>query len=158
MKKKVIAVIGAILFVTIIIAAVLIGKVVKQHMPTKKEANVYEYFGISQVSDLESYTQAFNNGESVVPIELNRSLTEEMAFCKDGQMYLDYDYVHDTLNKRFYWDANENVLLYTTASDLIKAEADSKDYYIGKKKTDKENYISLSVFCYAYLSDLYIYS
>ena len=33
---------------------------------------------------------------------------------------------------RFYWDHNENKLLYTTATDLISADADSTSYYVTK--------------------------
>lgn len=143
MKKKVIPVIIAVTALVVIIAGVFLGKIIVQHMPTKEKIDVYEYFGISEEESSEKKTEVSNLGDIVVPIELNRSLTENQALYSAGQMYLDFDYVHDTLNKRFYWDANENILLYTTASDLIKVPADSKDYYIGKKKTNKEYKIVL---------------
>lgn len=70
-------------------------------------------------------------------IILNYDLAEEKALFKDGIIYLNFNYVHDKLNDRFYWDANENILLYTTSANVVKASADSKDYYIGRKKIQR---------------------
>lgn len=50
----------------------------------------------------------------------------------DGNVYLDYDTVHDMINSRFYWDANENKLLYATATDLVSADAESTSYNVTK--------------------------
>ena len=56
-------------------------------------------------------------------------------------LYLDYHFVHDVLNKRFYWDANENILLYTTADDVVSANAEATTYMIGKSSNDYERVI-----------------
>ena len=50
----------------------------------------------------------------------------------DGNVYLDFETVHDKINSRFFWDANENKLLYTTATDLISTDAESTTYYVTK--------------------------
>ena len=143
MKKKVIIASSAVIFVIVLAMLLILGRTIKKRMPTKEEVNVYEYFGVSGIESQEGYAEALASGEKVIPIELNRSLTDEKAFYSSGQMYLDYAFVHDTLNKRFYWDSNENILLYATASDLIKVPADSIEYYIGKKKTKKDYKIVL---------------
>ena len=46
------------------------------------------------------------------------------------------------LNKRFYWDANENLLIYTTATSVIKAGLDSKTYDINKSSNTKDYVIA----------------
>ena len=60
--------------------------------------------------------------EDEAAIELNHNLEEEKALIRDGAVYLNYNYVHDYLNDRFYWDANENILLYTTSSNVVNPQ------------------------------------
>ena len=38
------------------------------------------------------------------------------------------------MNKRFYWDGNENVLTYTTANEIIRAEVGQMSYTVNKNK------------------------
>ena len=78
----------------------------------------HEYFGMES--------------DSQVAITLNNTVLEEFATLIDGQVYLDYNFVHDIINERFYWDANENILLYTTSSDVVSAHAEENKYMIGK--------------------------
>ncbi len=123
MKKKIIPVIAVLFLIFIILVGIIIGRKIKAFMPSSEQQDLETYFGITSQEE--------------VAIELNRSLTEEKALLRDGGIYLDFNYVHDYLNDRFYWDANENILLYTTSSNVVKASADSKDYYIGRKKDSK---------------------
>ena len=123
MRKKIIPVLAVLILIFVMLLVLIVGKKVKQYLPGKEEQDLTEYFGIEQ--------------EGEIPIELNRALTEEKAMEKDGTVYLNFEYVHDVLNDRFYWDANENVLLYTTAANVIKAYADSKDFFMGKAKDSK---------------------
>ena len=123
MKKKIVPVIAVLFLIFIVLVGIIIGKKVKQFMPSNEEQNLDTYFGITS--------------EDEAAIELNQNLEEEKALIRDGAVYLNYNYVHDYLNDRFYWDANENILLYTTSANVIKASADSKEYYIGRKKDSK---------------------
>lgn len=123
MKKKIIPVIAVLFLIFIILVGIIVGRKIKQLMPSSEMQNLDTYFGITS--------------EDEAAIQLNHDLVEEKALLRDGAVYLDYDYVHDNLNDRFYWDANENVLLYTTSANVIKASADSQDYYIGRKKDSK---------------------
>jgi len=123
MKKKLVPVIAVLFLVFIILVGIIIGKKIKQFMPSNEQQNLDTYFGISS--------------EDEAAIELNHDLVEEKALIRDGAVYLDYQYVHDYLNDRFYWDANENILLYTTSANVVKVSADSKEYYIGRKKDSK---------------------
>ncbi len=123
MKDKIIPIAAVLSLIFIILVSIIVGKKIKQYVPSSEEQDLETYFGIT--SDDE------------IAIELNHNIIEEKALLRDGGIYLDFNYVHDNLNDRFYWDTNENILLYTTSSDVIKASADSKDYYIGRKKDSK---------------------
>ena len=60
----------------------------------------------------------------------------------DGHLYLSYEVVRDYLNDRFYWDPNENILLYTLPREMVRASVGSKDYTISKE-TKSEDYVIL---------------
>lgn len=113
------AVVGLICLVLIITLGV---KLIQKYTPSKEHLALTEYYGIES--------------DSQVAITLNHTVLDEYATIIDGHVYLDYEFVHDVLNSRFYWDANENILLYTTATDVISANAESTNYMIGKSSTD----------------------
>ena len=122
MKKKLLPaliVTGLIILVVIIMG---ITALINKYTPTKKTEDLKEYFNIS--SDDE------------VALIVNNELSDYKAKIIDKKIYVDYKFVHDSLNSRFYWDANENVLLYTTASDIISAAADSNSYSVTKQTND----------------------
>lgn len=123
MKKKQILPIliaaGAIVLVLLLILGITL---VKKYTPTKEHKDLSEYYGITE--------------DSQVAITLNNTVLETYAKMIDGHVYVDYEFVHDILNSRFYWDANENILLYTTANDVISARADETGYNIGKSSSD----------------------
>ena len=99
-----------------------ITALINKYTPTKKTEDLKEYFNIS--SDDEA------------ALIVDNELSDYKAKIIDKKIYVDYKFVHDSLNSRFYWDANENVLLYTTASDIISAAADSNSYSVTKQTND----------------------
>lgn len=123
MKKKqilpVLFIVGLIILVLLFIVA---SRLIEKYTPTKEHKELTEYYNITE--------------ESQVAITLNNTILESKATVIDGHIYLDYIFVHDVLNERFYWDANENILLYATATDLISAKADATNYSIGKNNND----------------------
>lgn len=122
MKKKLLPaliVTGLIILVVIIMG---ITALINKYTPTKKTEDLNEYFNIS--SDDEA------------ALIVDNELSDYKAKIIDKKIYVDYKFVHDSLNSRFYWDANENVLLYTTASDIISAAADSNSYSVTKQTND----------------------
>ena len=46
----------------------------------------------------------------------------------DGEYYIEYSVVRDRINKRFYWDPNERVMLYTLPGGNVTVQADSSEY------------------------------
>ena len=122
MKKKILPVIAFIAVVVLIIAIIGISSLVKRYTPSKERMELSEYFNIS--SDDE------------IAIVLNREKFEYKAKIINNETYLDYKFVHDYINPRFYWDENENILLYATSNGLISASADANSYLTNKSTTD----------------------
>ncbi len=113
------AVLVAVVAATIILV-IIIGKIINKYTPTKEEKDLFEYYGITD--------------ETSAAIVLNHEIVSQKAVIKDGVLYVDYETVKDLFNRRFYWDTNENLLLYTTADDVISAEVSGRDYFVTKKK------------------------
>ncbi|MCI9250799.1 MAG: glycosyl hydrolase family 18 [Lachnospiraceae bacterium] len=67
-------------------------------------------------------------------IILEDDLTEFRARILDGEAYVTTDFLYEQLNQRFYWDAKENLLLYTTPTEVITASVGSNDYTVAKAK------------------------
>ena len=121
-KKQRLYILIAVAIVILILLITGIVKLIIKYTPTKEHLSLTEYYNISE--------------ESQVAITLNNTVLDVYATIINDHIYLDYDFVHDVLNERFYWDANENILLYTTASHVISAKAENTNYNIGKSSND----------------------
>ena len=155
MKKKALPVLVVCTLIVIIVAITGISALIKKYTPSKERQELSEYYNLTS--------------EDQVAIILNNEVIETTAKMIGDHVYIDYQFVHDSLNPRFYWDANENILLYATARDLISAGADSNSYLVTKssidygrpivKATSDSAYIDLdfvkeySDFTYEYFSD-----
>ncbi|MBU9725467.1 glycosyl hydrolase family 18 protein [Diplocloster modestus] len=130
MKKKLIPILAALLLIVIVVAITLASGLIKKYSFTDERADLNAYFNLQ--------------GEDQVGLVLQDEVVEDKGKLIDGEVYLNYNTVKNYFNSRFYWDANENVLLYTTPTDIIKAEVGSKDYYISKNK-NTESYAVVKV-------------
>lgn len=126
MKKKMVPVLAALLLIVIVVAISLASGLIQKYSFTDERKDPAEYFNLQS--------------EEEVALILQDERMQDKGKMIDGKIYLTYDTVKEYLNSRFYYDSNENVLLYTTPTDIIKAEVGSKDYYISKNKSS-ENYV-----------------
>ena len=111
-KKMKITVIGA--SVAVLIILMLLGSaIVKMLTPSDEVMPLTDYYQV---------------GDSEVMVILQDEIYGKRGLLIDGTVYLDYDTVTEKFNHRFYWDQNENVLTYTTPTEIIRAEAGSSDY------------------------------
>ena len=69
-------------------------------------------------------------------------LLEPGARIFDNVAYIQYEIVRDYINSRFYWDPNENLLLYTLPAGMVSVDVGSKDYTIAKTP-HSEDYVIL---------------
>ncbi|RGU90482.1 glycosyl hydrolase family 18 [Clostridium sp. AF15-17LB] len=100
----------------------------KRYSPSKEKANLDKYYGIEQ--------------EGQLAIVVNNEVVEPKGMIADGKAYIQYEIVRDYINSRFYWDPNENILLYTLPKDMVSVEVGSKDYTVSKDK-NSEDYVIL---------------
>lgn len=119
MKKKFIPIAAVGALIIVIICFMFLGTIIEKYTPSKEQLALSDYYGLSD--------------DQEVALVLNNQVLDAKGKLLNGTVYLDYETVQSYLNDRFYWDHNENKLLYTTAKDLISADADSTSYYVTKE-------------------------
>ncbi len=129
-RRQLVPVLAAVLLIVIILIVMLINYLVKKYSPSDERMDLYTYFNLEQ-------------GDQAAII-LEDELTELRARIIDGEAYVTTDLLYEYLNSRFYWDAKENLLLYTTPTEIITAEVGSNEYSVAKTKYT-EDYVPVKV-------------
>lgn len=124
MKKKKAPILAIVALLVIVILIGFATKLVKKYTPTSEVMDSREYFGISS--------------EEAAVIMENR-VSEYKGKIIDEVCYIDYEAVKNVLNDRFYWDAQANLMLYTTPTEIIEITAGGNEYTT-TGKTSTENY------------------
>lgn len=133
------------LLVLILIIAAIGGFIIwRKYGASDEKADLEQYYDIENKDefgvvinnqvvkrDTESQDAASDSSESLAPGKMY-----------DGQYYVEYSIVRKRINKRFYWDSNENLLLYTLPEGNVSVVPDSKEYTeLGETKS--EDYVIL---------------
>ena len=113
MKKKIIPVIVALLLIMVIGGVTVGGFLLEKYSYSKEEADWNEYYQVS--------------GEQSAII-LQDEMVEEKAIIRNGICYFDLPTVHKYLNEIFYVDMTENIMLYTTATEVIRLSFGESTY------------------------------
>lgn len=107
-----------VLLLLLLILAVAAGIVLWiRYGPSKEKADKNEYFGI--------------NATNQVGMTIDNQIPEVKSMKEGSQIYLDFDSVHDYVNQRFYWDSNENKLLYTLPDQTLSIPAGASEFSSG---------------------------
>lgn len=106
MKKRIIPVLIAIVLIFIVVAVAFGGQILQKYSYSKERADLNEYMGISSEDD--------------IAIVLQDELLEEKAKLRDGTCYFDLSTVTTYFTDRFYVNSAEQVLLFTTDTDVIR--------------------------------------
>ena len=122
MKKKLVPALCAGAILVLIIAIVCISAIIHKYSYSKEHQDLNEFYNISS--------------EDQIAIVLDHELMETHAKFENDSIYLEYQFVHDRINPRFYWDANENILLYATERYLYSVNADKTSYQVNKENTE----------------------
>ena len=128
--KKAIPVLIAIILIIIIGATAFGAKIIEKYSYSRERADLYEYFHITK--------------EDEVSIVLQNEMVEEKAFMKDGVCYFDLATVHRYFNDRFYVDLVEQLLLYTTPTDIIRTPIGTNAFQINGAPQDAGYMLSFS--------------
>lgn len=109
-----------------IIAAIGGFLVWQRYGPSDERADLEQYYGLASENDLavvvndQVITKDGESGE-----EQDTAAPGRMY---DGQYYIEYSVVRNYINKRFYWDSNESVLLYTLPDGNVTVVPESSEY------------------------------
>lgn len=117
-----------ILFVIVVVTAAAGAFLWKKYSPSKDKANLKEYYGIEQ--------------EGQLAITINNQVVKPYGMISEGKAYIQYELVRDYISNRFYWDPNENILLYTLPKDIVSVEVGSQEYSVSNDK-NSEDYVIL---------------
>lgn len=145
MKKRALPIAFAAAVVAIAIIVIVVSSIIEKKTPSKKhvsEEDLYRmyklYDGYTEDEEGVHFENAKKAEDNQVAIILQNELINDRAIIEGNVLYLNYDFVKDRINDRFYWDNNENILIYTTPTDVIKAQVGSQEYYVTKVKNTEE--------------------
>ena len=115
----------------VLIASVIGGAfLIKKFGPSKDVVSVDKYYGIQK--------------ENQLAITIDNEVVGAEGMIYDGKPYVEYAVVRDYLNRRFYLDVHENILLYTLSEGTIRVDVGSKDYTL-QKETKSKDYVILKM-------------
>lgn len=121
----------------IVIIAVIAGFIFwKRYGSSNEKADLNQYYGLVNEDDIAVIV----NNQVVRSTEDTEAVPPGKMF--DGTPYVEYSVVRDRINKRIYWDSNENVLLYTLPNGNVTVEVGSKEY-TEINETKSEEYVIL---------------
>ncbi len=122
--------IKAVIFVVLIASVIGGAFLIKKFGPSKDVVSVDKYYGIQK--------------ENQLAITIDNEVVGAKGMLYDGKPYVEYAVVRDYLNRRFYLDVNENILLYTLSEGTIRVDVGSKDYTL-QKETKSKDYVILKM-------------
>ena len=128
--KKMIPALTAIVLIVLIAGIAFGSQILEKYSYSDERADLNEYFNI------------YNEEE--VPILLQDELMSEKALLVDGVYYFDLGTVHQYLNTRFYWDEGENLLIFTTPTQVITAVVGTTSYSVDGTAQDAGYLISFT--------------
>ena len=122
------AVIRWIIFIILIFAAIGGFLIWQRYGASNEKADLEQYYGLDQEDEIAVVV----NNEVVREDSDTQAEDSESAPAAgkvyDGQYYIEYSVVRDRINKRFYWDPNENILLYTLPDGNVSVEVGNSEY------------------------------
>ncbi len=111
MMKKIVPVLIAIGLALCAFIGYLGYRAVQKYWPTKEPADLEAYYKVS--------------GQETA-VFLNNELQEETALFQNNQVYLPVTWINALINERFYWDENEQLLVYALPDSIVYADAETK--------------------------------
>lgn len=129
-KKKIMRAVMLILFIGVFVGGVIGFQLLKKYMPSKEKVDLTEYFGIEE--------------ENEVAFILDGEISEDGGIEKENGMYISLNKVKELFNDRFYYDYNEDILLYTMPTETRCAALGDTGYSLyenfaaGNKKYEKD--------------------
>ena len=109
--KKIMPVIAALGLIAVCVLGFFGYRTARKYIPTKEMADLKSLYEVS--------------GEDTA-ILYNQELQEAKGLYVNGQTYLPISWVNEHLNKRFYWDSTENMLVYALPDQIVYADGETQ--------------------------------
>ena len=126
-KRKNRILIRVIIAALIILALIIAALVIRERIAGKQ-------------TDLSAWFEETASGTAAVSTDtylvLNHEIRDGDCMIHSGDAFVSLEVVQEELNKRFYWDANEDLLIYTTAATVYQASSGSNIYYVDNAQTE----------------------
>ena len=125
MKKKAAPVLAIVLLIVIVAGIGFLTRVIKKYTPSSDVMSSQEYFGLD------------HEGEAAIVV--GSEILSYKGKILNEVAYVDYQAVKEVLNDYFYWDSENNTMLYTMPTDVVQIPAGSNSY-TADGKTQSLNY------------------
>ena len=102
-----------VILVVLMVAAVFISK---RYAPSKVQTDLREYYNLTADED-ENRLEA-EDGELAIVLE--DEVLSVRAFRLEEEIFVPFTLVKNNIDDRFYYDSNEDLIIVTTANDIIK--------------------------------------
>ena len=112
MDKKYKPIITVVAMVILVAILGLVTHVVMKYIPSSKKMDMNEYYG--------------EMAEGEIALVLGTEKLEERGLVDGDRVYLPLDVVNTYLNQRYYWDSDNQQILYATPSELTSVSASSE--------------------------------
>ena len=111
-----------------------------------KNADIYEAFNL-----VDSDGSHIGQDDDNYAVVISGILSDYRALLKNNTYYVRYETIRNKINDKFYWDREENYVIFTTATSMIKHAIGGAGYQKDGKDESWDKDISMQV-----NDDLYI--
>ena len=105
-----------------------------------KTANIYEAFNL-----VESDGSHIGENDENYAVVISGILSDYRALLKNNTYYVRYETIRNKITDKFYWDREENFILYTTPTAVVKHAIGGAGYEEGGKSESWDNDITIQV-------------
>ena len=103
MKKKITPVFSVIILIFLVICAGILSIFIKKYTPSGTIIDGKDYFQLT--------------GDDEAGLVVNHELEDAKVKMIDGRYYVENSVVATYINSRFYWDSQQQVMLYTLPTE-----------------------------------------
>lgn len=142
-NKRSAGIIAAVIVVCVLVAGGIgLVTLIDKYTPNKTKITFEDYYREHGYISEAGASEADNYGKASVTAFMlfNGEKTENTAYCFGDVWYFKKDFIDEKLNHRFYHDAANDELIYTTPTKIVTIPFDSQAYYVGDK-VKKEHYV-----------------
>ena len=128
MKKKITPVGLVVVLIFLVICVGILSIFIKKYTPSGKTIDGKTYFQLT--------------GDDEVGLVVNHELEDAKVKIVDGRYYVEDSVVGTYINSRFYWDSQQQVMLYTLPTEEFQITPESTQY-VTSSGTQSTDYVIL---------------